>query len=258
MPGIIPTCVGNRRRGCSSPATARDHPRACGEQKVSIVLTRSSMESSPRMWGAVGQILAQERADGIIPACAGSSLNRGRSPTVGRDHPRVCGEQAYLSILYISILGSSPRVRGAAEWVPSYFDFQGIIPARAGSRTQRGLDIGSSRDHPRACGEQSWTFRDDETSVGSSPRVRGAAATHHDRAELMRIIPARAGSRVTMVFVSSAHRDHPRACGEQTIVPWLYPSVTGSSPRVRGAGAEHIPTGPVPGIIPARAGSSVR
>ena len=94
--------------------------------------------------------------------------------------------------------------------------------------------------------------------MGSSPRVRGAASIVGGALQGVGIIPAHAGSSILNAGTVELGRDHPRACGEQTIVPWLYPSVTGSSPRVRGAGAEHIPTGPVPGIIPARAGSSVR
>ena len=213
--GIIPARAGSRNGATHCPSARRDHPRACGEQVERSIMSMGVTRSSPRMRGAVLLIVTSPLDSGIIPACAGSSSRSRPRGTGSWDHPRVCGEQAYLSILYISILGSSPRVRGAAEWVPSYFDFQGIIPARAGSRTQRGLDIGSSRDHPRACGEQSWTFRDDETSVGSSPRVRGAAATHHDRAELMRIIPARAGSRDGGHPRCNRYRDHPRACGEQ-------------------------------------------
>ena len=61
-----------------------------------------------------------------------------------------------------------------------------------------------------------------------------------------------------MVFVSSAHRDHPRACGEQlasTPPPWDY---VGSSPRVRGAVPDPLRDCEPVGIIPARAGSSLR
>ena len=69
------------------------------------------------------------------------------------------------------------------------------------------------------------------------------------------IIPARAGSRISMLRALIIGRDHPRACGEQ---PSCAPKSTmrmGSSPRVRGAGetaGQGIDGG---GIIPARAGS---
>ena len=208
----------------------------CGEQTPRLLVACYRSGSSPRVRGTEGEYCVDEVVHGIIPAYVGSSWPDTGSGTSRWDHPCVCGEQPQSWAEPYRGSGSSPRMRGAAEWVPSYFDFQGIIPARAGSRTQRGLDIGSSRDHPRACGEQSWTFRDDETSVGSSPRVRGAAATHHDRAELMRIIPARAGSRDGGHPRCNRYRDHPRACGEQSDEDAAKLDEQGSSPRVRGAG----------------------
>ena len=233
--GIIPARAGSRNGATHCPSARRDHPRACGEQVERSIMSMGVTRSSPRMRGAVLLIVTSPLDSGIIPACAGSSgCARGRCGA-RRGHPRVCGEQYLLSYTAMPPAGSSPRVRGAVHEVGRVAQAHGIIPARAGSRTQRGLDIGSSRDHPRACGEQSWTFRDDETSVGSSPRVRGAAATHHDRAELMRIIPARAGSSVSPDPSSLEWGDHPRACGEQATYSGNAHEKEGSSPRVRGA-----------------------
>ena len=76
---------------------------------------------------------------GIIPACAGSSV--GLDPP-----PRGAG-------------GSSPRVRGAAGDTGTTVDGIGIIPACAGSRPSGTRPCGSSRDHPRVCGEQAKTSR---------------------------------------------------------------------------------------------------
>ena len=115
-----------------------------------------------------------------------------------------------------------------------------------------------SRDHPRACGEQSPSSPPGARGMGSSPRVRGAAALGVDLGRLAGIIPARAGSSDPIEKKSRPSRDHPRACGEQEGRSSLQEGKQGSSPRVRGAvgaaradEAEH-------GIIPARAGSSTR
>ena len=152
--GIIPAHAGSSILNAGTVELGRDHPRACGEQFASIAGMSADQGSSPRVRGAGLAGGAQSVRKGIIPACAGSSTATPARSTRSRDHPRAGGEQEWRHTLSFGTQGSSPRVRGAAEWVPSYFDFQGIIPARAGSRTQRGLDIGSSRDHPRACGEQ--------------------------------------------------------------------------------------------------------
>ena len=72
----------------------------------------------------------------------------------------------------------------------------------------------------------------------------------------MGIIPARAGSRVTLAYLIHGMRDHPRACGEQIALYEDNPMYTGSSPRVRGAARLVLHRGTPSGIIPARAGSS--
>ena len=53
-------------------------------------------------------------------------------------------------------------------------DVQGIIPARAGSRSTRGTEGPETRDHPRACGEQDCVAALAVLIPRSSPRVRGA------------------------------------------------------------------------------------
>ena len=92
----------------------------------------------------------------------------------------------------------------------------GIIPARAGSSLKRKLPCGASRDHPRACGEQSMFLLGVRLADG--------------------IIPARAGSSSPLSVLNRGAR--------------------GSSPRVRGAGLVAHQVADVLGIIPARAGSS--
>ena len=52
------------------------------------------------------------KVEGITPACAGKTLSRRGTPTEGRDHPRVCGENQEHRSAPASQSGSPPRVRG--------------------------------------------------------------------------------------------------------------------------------------------------
>ena len=131
--GIIPACAGSSTFESNRVATLRDHPRVCGEQAVRMHAYRCLKGSSPRVRGAVCGCVHTAPVDGIIPACAGSSLHSGRRGPRARDHPRVCGEQNSALMIAASCWGSSPRVRGAVgSWINSMSDF-GIIPACAGS-----------------------------------------------------------------------------------------------------------------------------
>ena len=131
--------------------------------------------------------------------------------------------------------GSSPRVRGAVHRKAIIKRLAGIIPARAGSSAKISLGRRLRRDHPRACGEQFLSNFLRKSSMGSSPRVRGAEARHAVDGVAVGIIPARAGSRSCHRRRPRHARDHPRACGEQLSRRGRHAVETGSSPRVRGA-----------------------
>ena len=91
--GITPACAGNSR--CCWPVCccSWDHPRVCGEQRVSPYVPASSRGSPPRVRGTDTQNSQKLYTNGITPACAGNRPYPVRLPFPHRDHPRVCGEQ---------------------------------------------------------------------------------------------------------------------------------------------------------------------
>ena len=192
----------------------------------------------------------------IIPADAGSTATGSRTGRNAGDHPRGCGEHIVLASSSVFGSGSSPRMRGAHFFNISYKRQRRIIPADAGSTEDVALQRGSCGDHPRGCGEHdvgdiclSW-FR------GSSPRMRGALMTAADPQPCRRIIPADAGSTISMLIIVSRHWDHPRGCGEHRRRSRICATRRGSSPRMRGAPADYQQRSNCIGIIPADAGST--
>ena len=71
--GIIPAHAGSS--GCSRRRSGRcwDHPRACGEQSMSVFIPSIRVGSSPRMRGAGRHQEHHRHPRGIIPAHTGSS-----------------------------------------------------------------------------------------------------------------------------------------------------------------------------------------
>ena len=211
--------------------------------------------SSPRVRGAGLHRKGKRTLLGIIPARAGSSSGSDACCGEPRDHPRACGEQTCCVGTIDDDPGSSPRVRGAGSLSIFSGRLPRIIPARAGSRASLCRSVEGLRDHPRACGEQSGRLPIGAFAKGSSPRVRGAVSANQVVSSRLGIIPARAGSRMSIEQAKAVCRDHPRACGEQPFAAFRSAKMPGSSPRVRGA-AEYAAAMPVAvGIIPARAGS---
>ena len=174
----------------------------------------------------------------LIPARAGKTARSGARGRRRRAHPRACGENNGACMAAQSCQGSSPRVRGKPSPPRGVRPVRGLIPARAG-KTICGLHRGrASGAHPRACGENVGGRPRVLRLQGSSPRVRGKRALGD-------------AGRVPCLA-------HPRACGENSRRRARRARGRGSSPRVRGKLRFGSPRTRRPGLIPARAGKTIR
>ena len=72
--GIIPACAGSTSRSSRRHATPWDHPRMRGEHRVRWSIKDSHEGSSPHARGALISSQNGNDSTGIIPACAGSTL----------------------------------------------------------------------------------------------------------------------------------------------------------------------------------------
>ena len=109
-----------------------------------------------------------------------------------------------------------------------------ITPAGAGKTLNRRIDRCYRQDHPRRCGENSRNQTTQRWGVGSPPQVRGKL--HHSQSPngLLGITPAGAGKTSTFCGISSITEDHPRRCGENSVLEHESITVRGSPPQVRG------------------------
>ena len=259
----------------ASALTVLDHPRACGELSDSIMWTKFTNGSSPRMRGTL--VLQRRRRvhHRIIPAHAGNSPSVRWSQTSSPDHPRACGELSSLKMPTKPESGSSPRMRGTPQHLPSVSQWSRIIPAHAGNSLERPLLMHVAGayprpDHPRACGELSPGRPVRLRPTGSSPRMRGTHGRDRPCPRVtLRIIPAHAGNALSAASITSfrlriipahagnsglpdrqrphaeAPSDHPRACGELVFRIRLSTGV-GSSPRMRGTPGLAVAAGSSP------------
>ena len=254
--GIIPAYAGSTLVNIKFFDSIWDHPRVCGEHKMSKYLNPTTLGSSPRMRGAQPDKRDWLIAFGIIPAYAGSTSRPRPSTGTTRDHPRVCGEHRGLTIIGKSAQGSSPRMRGALPRHVPANSWGGIIPAYAGSTTCRWQMRLTCRDHPRVCGEHGRFPHAARGRRGSSPRMRGAHALDWSFGFDLGIIPAYAGSTDLIDPEGEDDEDHPRVCGEHRVDARRRFDLSGSSPRMRGAQVARRAHLLAHGIIPAYAGST--
>ena len=174
--------------------TAQEHPRVCGENATIPNHFREENGTSPRMRGKLATRLGASWFCRNIPAYAGKTFCVATCVACNAEHPRVCGENVYGSVVVAEGLGTSPRMRG--KRAPKKLVCAGTrnIPAHAGKTMRSALLSLTSPEHPRACGENP-----------GRPRLLGVSHGN---------IPAHAGKTIKGVWRDSGAEEHPRACGE--------------------------------------------
>ena len=190
----------------------------CGEHRSIVGIGVACQGSSPHVRGARKDSPLRRCHSGIIPACAGSTRCILITMWNRWDHPRMCGEHDFQPFVISFGLGSSPHVRGARFPNGGRVPLAGIIPACAGSTIPARTTPKLRWDHPRMCGEHpiAWIVR--PFVVGSSPHVRGAPKYDLATSIMTGIIPACAGSTSPLVLQPDVSRDHPRMCGEHSML----------------------------------------
>ena len=110
--GITPACAGKSSRSDDALSMSSDHPRVCGEKVLGVARKKRRMGSPPRVRGKAMVRSRLRRRAGITPACAGKRRPATWTASLPADHPRVCGEKAFVEPENEQKQGSPPRVRG--------------------------------------------------------------------------------------------------------------------------------------------------
>ena len=123
-----------------------------------------------------------------------------------------------------------------------------------GKVSRRGVDKRAWRDHPRLCGEKRCTGNFSGHDDGSPPPMRGKVKPFLCPLCHKGITPAYAGKSLFTFRKVMRLRDHPRLCGEKSLLTLLRKRQVGSPPPMRGKVLLlHILSGHL-GITPAYAG----
>jgi len=227
-----------------------------GEHFLSSISQGGEAGSSPHARGAhqVGIWACVEL--GLIPACAGSTPQRGDRVQIWVAHPRMRGEHMNVFWFTYPVEGSSPHARGALPEVGEVPDLERLIPACAGSTPVPVVPRSVNQAHPRMRGEHPALIGFTPAPGGSSPHARGARGEQRVVIHLLGLIPACAGSTPSLLECGPGGGAHPRMRGEHDHPCGVVPRVRGSSPHARGARARHLLVERIKGLIPACAGST--
>ena len=161
-----------------------------------------------------------------------------------------------LVIVFCSLMGSPPRMRGKVMRKEILRIIHGITPAYAGKREGPKNAQSKVGDHPRVCGEKCIPLTRGHGRQGSPPRMRGKVQLGEIDLQDIWITPAYAGKSGPCPDRVPPAGDHPRVCGEKVRRDAPAGGAVGSPPRMRGKAKELPPRQCYLGITPAYAGKS--
>ena len=176
----------------------QDHPRRCGENLICAHFVCVAAGSPPQVRGKPWALKKKLRCIRITPAGAGKTQAAYDETQYYKDHPRRCGENLIMPLYQIRL--------------------QRITPAGAGKTHTQGGGATPARDHPRRCGENPSGRLLPAGALGSPPQVRGKLGFSFPFFDNTRITPAGAGKTDSTIIPDTAAKDHPRRCGENTLL----------------------------------------
>ena len=155
-----------------------------------------------------------------IPAYAGKPGWLGCRHAGVSEHPRVCGENYHAMEYDGGRIGTSPRMREnhAGDWVEDRMG--GTSPRMRGKRSCNSRHGADRRNIPAYAGKTALPGGRERAACGTSPRMRGKPRHRHRPPLMIRNIPAYAGKTVMLGFLGVFAWEHPRVCGENSL---LYP-----------------------------------
>ncbi len=214
---FIPTHVGNTRYNGDTYTIRTVHPHACGEHGPSVVLLRSFLGSSPRMWGT--RVFAP--GPGVfcrfIPTHVGNTNPILLFPPQESVHPHACGEHLDGTAPNVHVIGSSPRMWGTHSVRYEDVTIYRFIPTHVGNTSVNTWIWRELSVHPHACGEHVGAVLGGRCWAGSSPRMWGTRAAPAPAALVRRFIPTHVGNTITPMLPPNPPPVHPHACGEHVL-----------------------------------------
>ena len=210
----IPAYAGKTFRCLIGVTSTAEHPRVCGENPQWMGAEYGTGGTSPRMRGKRILPHGGVAVNRNIPAYAGKTLAFELRRAFSQEHPRVCGENLRKRVGIGRCPGTSPRMRGKPATSHTHTKSDRNIPAYAGKTLAGIRSRSTAAEHPRVCGENSFTQQPEIFPKGTSPRMRGKPTEVARAAQSVRNIPAYAGKTTSDFRSTSAFPEHPRVCGE--------------------------------------------
>ena len=254
--GLIPARAGTTVWHRDSGSGGGAHPRSRGDHMLFSCSMPPVAGSSPLARGPPKLLNRLACLVRLVPARAGTTGGGFAGVAAAEAHPRSRGDHTAVRFAVSVTAGSSPLARGPQRRMGICKHGRGLIPARAGTTGAAHFVLFLSGAHPRSRGDHLLLRRRFPRRGGSSPLARGPLGDASWLRLRRGLIPARAGTTLSGIWRLASPWAHPRSRGDHYEPAGIVHRDEGSSPLARGPPAPASCRDQVPGLIPARAGTT--
>ncbi len=170
--GTTPACAGTTKACGLSAATRWDDPRVRGNDLLAMKHNLVAEGRPPRARERLSDSGRRPGRTGTTPACAGTTMCRGRCGWWMRDDPRVRGNDPRGRRFLLCSGGRPPRARERRRLGRGRALRGGTTPACAGTTTCARTPSRASRDDPRVRGNDIALALAPVIAQGRPPRAR--------------------------------------------------------------------------------------
>ena len=195
-----------------------EHPRAGGDDMLSLTTSRPSFGTPPRWRGRLGWRCERCGKWRNTPALAGTTSACGPRRPSRSEHPRAGGDDIPRRGRQAVPLGTPPRWRGRPRAIVAASAGVRNTPALAGTTPAWRLAVVGWREHPRAGGDDPAGIGSGRGRQGTPPRWRGRPATVRAYDSATGNTPALAGTTPRRGERCDLEQEHPRAGGDDMLV----------------------------------------
>ena len=255
-PDTTPHVRGLRSCGYHATHNNRYNPACAGTTSSESAIWSVDAIPPPRVRGLLPLRNLYANDARYHPACAGTTAASCPCHHFIAIQPRVCGDYTASAISSLSLVDTTPRVRGllAPRLVKRVVDRYN--PACAGTTSFSSARRFAQSIQPRVCGDYSVSPVIPPVFCDTTPRVRGLPLARCYSLRLCRYNPACAGTTPGEQRILEIPPIQPRVCGDYNPEICSLARRNDTTPRVRGLHSNAFPATLAKRYNPACAGTT--
>ncbi|ESN03700.1 hypothetical protein L378_02122 [Klebsiella pneumoniae MGH 32] len=194
------------------------HPHVRGEDAISQSNPNSELETPPRAWGRLNELLCALRVWGNTPTCVGKTDFGQTCAAAGEKHPHVRGEDCKTLLRKNRFLETPPRAWGRHDTLADTPDEERNTPTCVGKTPRSVPAYAVYWKHPHVRGEDPSFIFPGNWFAETPPRAWGRLIAVVLAKNSVRNTPTCVGKTNEVNGIVRRERKHPHVRGEDFVL----------------------------------------